>query len=185
MTQILNQLVTFFLKQKRFGLFLILFISAWYVLSSSIVYLMPLSALKKNCGQIEYLDRETFKCSSGRYSVSTCAKTTIRLKEVSATFRIRTGINDGGLIGGISLGDTICIYSRHWYQFFLELGSLNTIWHLEKDADVYYEFEWIKEQSRSKILVWGIICVVFLVFLILEINTVKAINKRKTETTHK
>ena len=140
---------------------------------------MPLSALKMNCGQIEYLNRETFKCSSGRYSSGTCAKTSIRLKEISSTFRIRTSINDGGLIGGISLGDTVCIYSRHWYQFLLEFGSLDAIWQLEKGTDVYYEFEWIKEQSRSKILIWGIIFVVFLIFLVLEIHTVKAINKRK------
>ncbi len=110
----MNRVIGFFRKQMRIGLFLILFISTWCVLSSSIVYLMPLSALKKSCGQIEYLDRKMYKCGSGRYSVRTCAKTAIRLKYVSGTFRIRTGINDGGLIGGISVGDTVCIYSRRY-----------------------------------------------------------------------
>jgi hypothetical protein len=140
---------------------------------------MPLSALKRNCGQIEYLDRKMYKCGSGRYSVGTCAKTIIRLKDVSGTFRIRTGINDGGLIGGVAVGDTICIYSRHWYQFFLAIGTLNTIYQLEKGSDVYYEFDWIKQESLSKLLVWGIICFIFLIFLILEITTVKNINRKR------
>jgi len=140
---------------------------------------MPLSALKRNCGQIEFLDREMYNCRSGRYSIRTCAKTAIRLKNVSGTFQIRTGINGGGLIGGISVGDTVCIYSRHWYQILLALGSLDTIYQLEKGTDVYYEFNWVKRESFSRILVWGIICFVFLIFLLLEIITVKNINKKR------
>ena len=144
---------------------------------------MPLTALKRNCGQIEYLDRKMYKCGSGRYSVGTCAKTIIRLKDVPGSFRVRTGIDDGGLIGGISVGDTICIYSKHWYQFLLTIGSLNAIYQLEKGTDVYYEFEWIKQESRSKMLVWGIICFVFTVFLIIEITTVRSINKKRANGT--
>ncbi|RZM13735.1 MAG: hypothetical protein EOO88_44515 [Pedobacter sp.] len=90
--------------------------------------------------------------------------------------------NQGALIGGISIGDTVCIYSKHWYQLPLAFESLNTIYQLEKGDEVYYEFEWVKSRNYGSMIISVIILIVFLIFLVLEIYTVKNINKRRRGT---
>jgi hypothetical protein len=135
------------------------------------MYYIPLSALKKDVGKVEMVSMKSFNSGIYKMSVRRSEKTDIKLVGLSTNFQIRTRISEGGLLSSVEVGDSVTIYTRHWYQYPLTLGSFNSIYQIEEGSEIYYELNWIKASNLSIVFVCTIIDVVMIIFLLLEIQT--------------
>lgn len=165
------------LVQKSGGFaFIIIFVgSTWLFLGSAIEYNLPLSAFNKFYGEVSTIDYKYYECmGSGRYRryrTGRCEMTDINLKNIHADFHIASEAGEGGYLGNVEVGDTITILRRHWYQYPLTFGSINDIYHLEKDGEIMYYYGWRKSENYGRMIVCGLISVVFFILFLVERQT--------------
>jgi hypothetical protein len=176
----MKKVFDFIRRHQRVGIVIILIVFTWAIIGSLIIYLTPLSGLKRYKGVVTSFETFSYNCGGvGKMSIGRCEQTRIKISNSSKLFKVRTKVNDGGLIGGIGISDTVTIYTEHWYQYIFSFGPFNRICQLEKDGEVYYEFNWIKENKRAGLKIYPIFWVVLMLFLIIEIYTERNVMRKK------
>jgi len=173
----------FIRKHQRIGLAIFVVGSTWAFIGNTIMAYTPLSALDRNEGEVSSFTVKTYRCSGrGKYSITTCVKTEIKLNNSSRVFKLRETLDNGGMISGISVKNTVVIYIKHWYQFILTPGTWNGICQIEKGGEVYYEYWWLRAGYKAGMLIYGILCIVSWLFLVIEVYTEKNIRKKYSNT---
>ena len=169
----------FSLAGRVFPLLLFLGIFFWVIVGSTVLFFLPLASLNCYTGKVEHIKRVTYDClGTGRYSIASCEKTTIQLDNSGTIFHVADYLNKGADLSGIQEGDSISIYVRHWYQYPLTFGSLNEMYQLEKNGEILLPFKWVKSLQKAKVIVSLPFFIVSLVFLVLELQTIKQLEKK-------
>ena len=135
--------------------------------------------LKHVQGNVENVELESYECGYSIFFRRYCEKTEIYMEGISTSFVVKDQAGRGAYIDGINKGDRVDIYLRKWYQFILTFGSYQSIYILEKNGQVYYDFERGKASNKTFILVSGIMAVFFGGLYILQRRTVNQLMKGK------
>jgi hypothetical protein len=130
-------------------------------------------------GKVENIVLERYQCGYSIFSRRYCEKTEIYIEGVSNSFSVKDRVGRGAYVDGIHKGDKVDIYIRKWYQYILTFGSYRNIYILEKNGEVYYDFERGKSSNKSLIIVSGIIAVFFGGLYVLQRKTINQLMKRR------
>ncbi len=117
---------------------------------------MPLDSFKKISGTVSHVEHKTFDCRVSRSYITECKRTIIRLKENESRFVV-AGLDFEGLhIKGLATGDSIDLYTRHWYQLPLSFNSINEIYHLKKGQAILLDLHSRKSEDLTGLIYVGI-----------------------------
>lgn len=181
--KMLKKIWDFISKQNRVFLVTFLVGSTYIFIGDTIMYFTPVSALDRYEGVVTSFTIKPYKCSGNkRYGWSLCDKIAIKLNNSSKVFRLSTQEKYEGMIADISVNDEIVVYTKHWYQFILTPGRWNGICQIEKGNRIFYDYSEKKFVYFLGMFGCGLISLVFGIFLIIEIYTVKNLRQKYSNT---
>jgi hypothetical protein len=132
--------------------------------------------LKHIKASVEKVKLDSYSCGMSIFFRRYCEKTTIYIEGVSSSFIVKDQAGRGAYLNGINKGDKVDIYIRKWYQYILTFGSYRSMYILEKNGEVYYDFEKSKT-SKEMIIIYGIIATLFLGLYIWQRATINKLIK--------
>ena len=145
-------------------IFIVLGFVLWLALGSITEFAIPLDSLKKTTGTVSRAEHKASICRLSRGEISECTRTIIRLKDNQSSYALTSFDNESAEINSLKKGDSVDIYTRHWYQVPLSLNEGQRIYHLQKGNTVILELF-----SKKPEAVLGLIIVSLLIIIVLGI----------------
>lgn len=145
-------------------IFIVLGFILWLALGSITEFAIPLDSLKKISGTVSHVKHKASNCRLSRGEISECTRTIIRLKDNQSSYALTRFDNESPYISTLKKGDSVDIYTRHWYQGPLSLNEGQRIYHLQKGNIVLLEL-----YSKKPEAVFGLIIVSVLIIIVLLI----------------
>jgi hypothetical protein len=136
--------------------------------------------LKHVQGTVESVELDSYPCGVSKFSRRHCEETIIYIEGVSSPFIVKGRRGRGAYISGINKGDEVDIYIRKWYQYILTFGSYRSMYTLEKNGEVYYDFEIVRSSNKTLIMICGIIAIFFGGLYIFQRKVINQMMKGKT-----
>ena len=155
-------------------IFFVLGFTLWLALGSITEFAIPLDSLKKISGTVSHVEYKASNCRLSRGEISECTRTIIRLKDNQSSYALTSFDNESPHISALKKGDSVDIYTRHWYQIPLSLNEGQRIYHLQKGNTVILELFSQKPEAVLGLIIVGVLIIfVSLIFLPALIQWVK------------
>ena len=147
-------------------IFIVLGFTLWLALGSITAFALPLDSLKKISGTVSRVEYKASICRLSRGEINECTRTIIRLKDNQSSYALTNFDNESPHISALKKGDSVDIYTRHWYQVPLSLNEGQRIYHLQKGNTVILELFSQKPEAVLGLIIVGVLIIfVSLIFL--------------------
>ena len=147
-----------------FGFFLLL------LLGSINEYLLQLDSLKKISGTVSYVEHKSFEHRPNKGPTSKYKSMIMRLKGNQSSYEVNGLPFETGTIERIKKGDTIDLYTRHWYQSPFSFNNTREIYHLKKGQSVLLNINSLRSGNLTALICSGLILIV-LSWVILKLRS--------------
>ena len=136
--------------------------------------------LKHVSGSISWIKIELYDCrGEGRYSMTTCGETVLKLHNNNKAFRIRDYARNEPFLTRLEVGDKVDIYYPKWYQRLMTFGFARGFYRLESDGLYFDNISAWKSKNIGAMILFAIFLVIFSILYVFQRLTIKKLLEGK------